>query len=209
VALARAIVPRPGVVLMDEPFSGLDRRLRENLRDETMALLRETRATCIIVTHDPEEAMRMADRIVLMRRGRVVQVGTADELYRVPVDLFTARFFSEFNEIAADVHDSHVSTPLGRFAAPGYAEGERVDVCIRPLAVKLKRSGNGIRGLIGQRHFLGGADLVELAVDGLDIPVKARVPGGFALSSGAEVSIDVDPRHVLLFRRRPCDDETP
>ena len=208
VALARAIVPRPGVVLMDEPFSGLDRRLRENLRDETLALLRETRATCIVVTHDPEEAMRMADRIVLMRCGRIVQAGTADELYQTPVDLFTARFFSEFNEIAADVHDGHVSTPLGRFAAPGFAENERLDVCIRPLGVRLVENGDGPRGLVSQRHFLGGADLVELAVDGLDIPVKARISGGFPVAPGDEVSIDIDPRHVLLFRREPCDEET-
>ena len=75
VALARAIAPRPGVLLMDEPFSNLDRRMRDDVRDETIAMLREARATTIVVTHDPEEAMRMADRIALMRAGRLVQVG--------------------------------------------------------------------------------------------------------------------------------------
>ena len=215
VALARAIVPRPGVVLMDEPFSGLDRRLRENLRDETLALLRETRATCIIVTHDPEEAMRLADRIALMRAGRLVQVGTADELYRTPVDLFTARFFSEFNEIAADVQNGGVSTPLGAFPAPGFGEGERVDVCIRPLGLKLSRaggdgkSGNGIVGRVARRHFLGGVDLVDLAVEGMATPVKARVSSGFGHDIGSEVSIAVDPNHLLIFARQPCDDDAP
>ena len=77
VALARAIVPRPQVMLMDEPFSGLDQRLRETVRGETLALLQETRATCVLVTHDPVEAMDFADRILLMRAGRLIQTGTS------------------------------------------------------------------------------------------------------------------------------------
>ncbi|MDJ0513302.1 MAG: ABC transporter ATP-binding protein, partial [Methyloceanibacter sp.] len=94
VALARAIAPRPGVVLMDEPFSGLDSQLRESMREETLAILRESRATCIVVTHDAEEAMRMGDVIALMREGRIVQMGSAPELYRAPKNIFAARTFS-------------------------------------------------------------------------------------------------------------------
>src|SRR5215510_14123594 len=99
VALARAIVPRPAVMLMDEPFSGLDVQLRERLQEETLTLLKETRATCLIVTHAPAEAIRLGDRIAVMRAGRLVQAGTAEELYRNPADLFVARLFSEINEI--------------------------------------------------------------------------------------------------------------
>ena len=99
VALARAIVPRPAVMLMDEPFSGLDVQLRERLQEETLALLRETRATCLIVTHAPAEAIRLGDRIAVMRAGRLVQAGKAEALYRNPADLFVARLFSEINEI--------------------------------------------------------------------------------------------------------------
>ena len=99
VALARAIVPRPAVMLMDEPFSGLDVQLRERMQEETLQLLRETRATCLIVTHAPAEAIRLGDRIAVMRAGRLVQVGKAEELYRNPADLFVARLFSEINEI--------------------------------------------------------------------------------------------------------------
>jgi iron(III) transport system ATP-binding protein len=125
VALARAIVPRPSVLLMDEPFSGLDRRLRDSVRDETLAVLRETRATAVIVTHDPEEAMRMADRIALMRQGRLVQVGTSETLYSQPVDLFAARFFSELNELEGTATGGAVVTPLGVFDAVGYPDGTR------------------------------------------------------------------------------------
>ena len=103
VALARAVVPRPQVMLMDEPFSGLDQRLRESVRAETLTLLRETRASCLLVTHDPVEAMGLADRIFLMRQGRLVQAGTPEELYRQPVDAAAARFFSDANEIRGAV----------------------------------------------------------------------------------------------------------
>ena len=109
VALARAIVPRPAVMLMDEPFSGLDVQLRERLQEETLSLLRETRATCLIVTHAPAEAIRLGDRIAVMRAGRLVQAGKAEELYRNPADLFVARLFSEINEIPYRVEG-------GRFA---------------------------------------------------------------------------------------------
>ena len=100
VALARAIVPRPAVMLMDEPFSGLDVQLRDAMQEQTLALLRETRATSLIVTHHPEEAMRLGDRIAVMRNGRIIQLGQAEDLYDHPADLFVARMFSEINEVA-------------------------------------------------------------------------------------------------------------
>ena len=105
VALARSIAPRPGVLLMDEPFSNLDRRMRDAVRDETVAILRETGATTIVVTHDPEEAMRIADRIVLMRAGRIIQQGSSEELYSAPANLFAARFFCDFNEVPGEVRE--------------------------------------------------------------------------------------------------------
>jgi iron(III) transport system ATP-binding protein len=85
VALARAIAPRPGVLLLDEPFSNLDRHLRAKVRDETLAVLRETRATSIMVTHDAEEALQVADRIVMMRAGQIVQVGRPEDVFLRPI----------------------------------------------------------------------------------------------------------------------------
>jgi iron(III) transport system ATP-binding protein len=136
VALARSIAPRPGVLLMDEPFSNLDRRMRDAIRDETVAILRETRATTIVVTHDPEEAMRIADRIVLMRSGKIVQEGSAEDLYQRPADLFAARFFCDFNEVEGTVRGGSVATPVGNFPAAGLAEGSRAIVCIRPQGIR-------------------------------------------------------------------------
>ncbi|HUG61903.1 MAG TPA: ABC transporter ATP-binding protein [Methylomirabilota bacterium] len=201
VALARAIVPRPSVLLMDEPFSGLDRRLRDNVRDETLAVLRETRATAVIVTHDPEEAMRMADRIALMRRGRLVQLGAAEALYSRPADLFVARFFSELNEIESVVQDGAAVTPIGTFAAPGHASGTPVTVAVRLPGVELPPAGRGIPARLVRRRFIGEVTLVEIAVDGVDQIIKARLRESDPTAPGAEIGISVRPRDVLVFPR--------
>ncbi len=200
VALARAVAPRPSVLLMDEPFSGLDSRLRDDVRDETLAVLRETRATCIIVTHDPEEAMRMADRIVLMRAGRVVQTGSAADLYHSPTDLAAARFFSELNEVPGVVQGNLVSTPLGAFGRQGVVDGESVTVCVRPHGVRIAPAGGGsVPGRLMSRRFLGEVELVEIAVEGLDVPLKARSRDSVPAAVGNEVGILIDEAAVLMF----------
>ena len=200
VALARAVVPRPRVLLMDEPFSNLDKRMRDTVRDNTVALLRETGATSIIVTHDPEEAMRIADRIVLMRAGRIVQIGAARELYRQPADLDAARFFCEINELAGTVRAGRVETALGTFPAAAIGEGEAVAVCIRPQAFSLEPPTCGVPARILQRRFIGAVDLFELAVRGIDQPVIARIRNAPPFGKGADVGINVDPSEVLVFR---------
>ncbi|MBL4785168.1 MAG: ABC transporter ATP-binding protein [Cohaesibacteraceae bacterium] len=199
VALARAIAPRPGVLLMDEPFSGLDNRLRDQVRDETIAVLREMRTTSILVTHDPEEAMRMADRIILLRDGHIVQQGSAQDVYFNPVDHFAARFFSEMNELEGFVRNGKAETPLGSFLANGFSEGDRVLVCIRPQACILKPKGEGRPCRIVRRLFLGEVDVLEIAVDGMELPVKARIRDGRAFETGVELGISFDQDELLIF----------
>lgn len=198
VALARAVAPRPGVILMDEPFSNLDRRMRDAVREETVTLLREMGATTIIVTHDPEEAMRIADRVVLMRGGAVVQAGPAAALYGSPVDLATARFFCDFNEVDGEVKAGRAETTIGLFAAPGLPDGPAV-VCIRPQGVRLRAEGFCIPGRVLSRRFLGEVDLFEVAVQGLDAPLRARLRGHAHAVDGANVGVDIDPDEVLVF----------
>lgn len=199
VALARAIVPRPSVMLMDEPFSGLDVQLRESMQEETLALLRETRATCMIVTHHPEEAMRLGDRIAVMRRGKIIQVGKAEELYHNPAELFVARLFSEINEVPCRVVDGALRTPLGIFSVPGLAEGEMAILCLRQRGIRVLPPGQGLPGRILQVRFLGDVGRVEIAAEGFDAPLKARVRESEGWSKGDEVSIEVDPTRVLVF----------
>ena len=119
VALARALAPRPPILLMDEPFSGLDNRLRDGIRDETLDILKEEGTAVLLVTHEPDEAMRMADRIALMREGRIVQQGAPYNIYNSPVDREAAMFFSDVNVIHGVVKDFATDTPFGRFLTPG------------------------------------------------------------------------------------------
>jgi len=199
VALARAIAPRPSVLLMDEPFSGLDPQLRDKMREETLAILHETRATSIVVTHDAEEAMRMGDRVALMRKGRVVQTGKALELYRAPKDILAARTFSDLNELAARIDRGSAVTPLGRFAANGLADGAEAIVCVRQRGVRLLPPGEGVPARVLDARFLGDIALVELAVQGLDAPLFARVKEADVPPQGAEIGVGIDTGAVLVF----------
>jgi iron(III) transport system ATP-binding protein len=203
VALARAVAPRPSVLLMDEPFSGLDRRLRDQVRAETLRVLRNARVTCVIVTHDAEEAMLVADRIALMRAGRLVQAGAPHDLYRAPADLFAARFFCELNEVPAIVRGGPAGgvaeCALGRFPAPDLRDGMAAIVAVRPQGISLRPTGSGIAGELVTRRFLGEVELLELRVNGVAEPLMARVRERVYLPPASAVGIAIDPAEVLVF----------
>ncbi|WDQ98281.1 ABC transporter ATP-binding protein [Devosia sp. J2-20] len=201
-ALARSVAPRPGVLLLDEPFSSLDARLRETVREETLAVLRETNVTSLIVTHDPEEAMVLGDRVALLRQGRIAQIGTAAEIYRNPVDLSAARFFSPLSEIECVVRDEQVQTPLGDVATPGLIDGSHVTIAIRPAGgARIRQSGPGTPGRITSKRDAIGEDICEVKVAGLDIPLGVRQPASAALAVGHDVFVTLNPEHVLVFPR--------
>ena len=210
VALARAIVPRPSVMLMDEPFSGLDVQLRDAMQEETLSLLRETRATSLIVTHHPEEAMRLGDRIAIMSKGRLIQLGTAEDLYHHPAELFVARLFSEINEIRVRARDGRIETPIGPIPAPGIASGEMAILCLRERAMLVwpigaepppTRTQNCklLPGRVLHVRFLGDVGLVEVAVQGFEEPLKIRTPEPDGLSRGTDVKVQIDPARALVF----------
>ena len=199
VALARAIVPRPQVMLMDEPFSGLDQRLRDNVRAETLALLKETRATAMLVTHDPVEALGLADRILLMRRGRLIQAGTPAEVYNHPADAEAARFFCDMNELTGRVRGGRVETPVGTFAGNGRADGEAVLVMVRPQAFSGAGEGLGPEGFVLAERFIGDATLLSVIFKGLEEPLAVRMPAGSAPRQGTSVAFSIDPAQVLVF----------
>lgn len=201
VALARALAPRPSVLLMDEPFSGLDSRLKDTVRADTLAILRETRATAVVVTHDAEEAMRMADRIALLRDGRLVQVGTSDDLYRRPRDIFAAAFFSEINEFSGRVAGGRVETPLGCADSRDFADGTEVSVAVRLSGLSVRESGGPIPARIVARRFLGVVELLDLAVPGTETPVRARIRADMLSSGVRDVTIAVEPKDILVFEK--------
>lgn len=197
VALARALAPQPRLLLMDEPFSNLDRRLRDRVRDDTMALLRESGTTAVIVTHDPEEALRIADRIVLMHGGRVEQNGSPQDLYRRPATLFAARFFSELNEIPGVCRSGAVETPLGRFAAPQRADGAPATVCLRPQDLGLADAGPA--AIVVEHRFLGDADELRLRVAGLEPMLTLRRGNLPEVRVGQTVHLDLRRDDALVF----------
>jgi iron(III) transport system ATP-binding protein len=199
VALARAVVPRPQVMLMDEPFSGLDQRLRESVRAETLTLLRETRASCLLVTHDPVEAMGLADRIFLMRQGHLIQGGTPEELYRRPVDAAAARFFSDTNEVKGRVSGSTVDTPLGSFPAPGGLKGPDALVLIRPQGLRIADAGTGVDGYVKEARFQGDDVKCTVLFNGIDEPLTALIDSRVAPARGTAARFRIDPEHVFVF----------
>jgi iron(III) transport system ATP-binding protein len=197
VALARALAPRPRLLLMDEPFSNLDRGLRESVRTETLAILREEGITAIVVTHDPEEALRIADRIVLMRAGEVEQDATPETLYRSPASLYAARFFSELIELSGTVAGGRIKTPLGSFAAQGMAEGSGASIALRPHDVRPSASGTAARLL--EKIFLGPVQQLRLAVDGLEAPLLLQAHEPCIAMPGETVHLTVDRHAALVF----------
>ncbi|TCP63156.1 iron(III) transport system ATP-binding protein [Rhodovulum bhavnagarense] len=208
VALARALAPRPKIMLMDEPFSGLDNRLRDEIRDETLGVLKDEGAAVLLVTHEPDEAMRMADEIALMRAGRIVQQGAPYNVYNAPVDRDAAAFFSDINVIRGKVQNFLTDTPFGRFLTPAMPDGSEVDIIIRPQHVKidLDRNGRGphptpedgvpARAVVERARFMGAESLVEFRMDHDGSVLKATVPAVFLPRSGTPM--------WLMIRRDRC-----
>ncbi|MFC3391280.1 ABC transporter ATP-binding protein [Aidingimonas halophila] len=206
VALARALAPEPQVMLLDEPFSSLDARLRDRIRDDTLHVLKRAGAGTLLVTHDPEEAMFMADRIALMKAGRVVQIGTPRELYCYPRDPFVVTFFGDVNELSGRVQGGGVQTPLGPVDAGGLPDGACAQVLIRPEALhvaELPESGTSHRySHVIMAKLLGRTSLLHICAHGQtgqEAHLHARVPGVFLPAEGQPISIRLDPSQVFVF----------
>jgi len=199
VALARALAPQPNVLLMDEPFSNLDRKLRDGVRDETLGLLRELGTTVIIVTHDPEEALSVGDRVVLMRSGQIVQSGAGAEVYDRPASAYAAEFFCTFNKVHSACRDGHAETPLGRFHAPGYSDGDQVVVYIRPQCVRVVDEGSGIPAKVVSCALMGEIEQILLTIESLPEPLRIRSTERRGLRTGDEIRVAVKPQETFVF----------
>jgi iron(III) transport system ATP-binding protein len=213
VALARALAPKPQVLLMDEPFSGLDDRLRDDVRDATLELLKSEDTAVLLVTHEPEEAMRMADQIVLMREGRIVQSGAPYNIYNSPVDRQAAAFFSDVNVIEGVVKNALTETPFGQFLTPGMVDGTEVEIIIRPQHLKLDfdRKGRGpnptvidgvpARGQVKRSRYLGHQSVVEFMMDYDRSVLKVLVPGVFLPKPETAMWLSMRRDRCFLFKK--------
>lgn len=211
VALARALAPRPKIMLMDEPFSGLDNRLRDGIRDETLNILKEEDTAVLLVTHEPEEAMRMADEIALMRDGKVVQQGAPYNVYTRPIDRAAVAFFSDANVLEAEVSGALAQSPFGRFLAPGVPDGTAVQIVFRPQHVRIDfdRGGQGpkptasdgtaARGVVKRARFMGSESLVEFEMDYDGSVLRATVPNVFLPQPGTVMWLTIRRDKCFIF----------
>ncbi len=201
-ALARTIAPRPGIIMLDEPFSGLDERMREIVRTETMAVLREINATTIIVTHHPEEAMLMGDKIILLDKGKIIQNDSAHNIYYHPKNIEVARFFSPLSEIDAIVNNGYVDTPLGKIKTPNKADGQKVIIALRPNdAIELYSKSPGIRGRLVSKKEALGVDIYEVQVANMEQLITVRQRSNPQLCVGCDVFLRLKLQHILVFDR--------
>ncbi len=211
VAIARALAPSPKIMLMDEPFTSLDNRLRDEIRDLTLSLLSEEDTSVIMVTHDPEEAMKISDSIALMRDGSIVQRGAPYNVYNKPVDSKAAKFLSNYNKINGKVNNSQTETPFGLFMTPGLQDGLIAEIIIRPqhLKIDFDRNGKGpsptsehgiaARGKVVRSRFLGKESLVELKMEFDQSILKASVPGVFLPPYGINLWLSVRRDRCFVF----------
>ncbi|MCF3933049.1 ABC transporter ATP-binding protein [Acuticoccus sp. M5D2P5] len=198
VALVRALLPAPSVVLFDEPFSGLDRGLRDTVREDTLALLREREATAVMVTHDPEEALAVADRIALMRDGRIIQTATPEEIWRWPVDLEAAKVFSSLNIFRGRAAGGLLETPIGRIPVGPDHEGKRVVVAFRPDALRVFPADRdaGVDARVLRRRFFGTHMELTTAVGDVELQLRAEP---YLVPHGERVRVQADFRQAIVL----------
>jgi len=163
VALARALAPTPDLVLLDEPFSNLDASMRERLREEVRAILADSGVTALFVTHDQEEALSIADRVAVMREGRIEQVGTPEEIYSRPATRWMAEFIGEIEVLPGEASGGRARCVLGTLPADSGVEGP-VDVLVRPESVAIGLHGpqGSPTATVVSRKFYGHDQLLEL-----------------------------------------------
>jgi iron(III) transport system ATP-binding protein len=209
-ALARALVIRPTLLLMDEPLSNLDAKLRVQVRETIAELQREAGITTVFVTHDQEEALALSDRIGLMKKGRLEQVGTAQEIYRTPVSTYVADFVGGANVLPAELPKAmgagkSASIPLGGgkldATAPKALAAGKAFIIARPEDIRLAagRKAQGLPATIQSRQFLGGATHYRAKLaDGNSLGIVLHGADHDAHAAGAAVSVSFDPARTLV-----------
>ncbi|MFQ5534762.1 MAG: ABC transporter ATP-binding protein [Sphingomonadales bacterium] len=198
VALARALAPEPAVMLLDEPFSGLDASLRNKVREQATQVLKELAVPTLLVTHDPEEAMRIADKVAVMKAGRIIQTGSPWQIYSQPESEWVARLFGEPNRFEGSVAGGFVATPLGPIAADGFDDGAMVNVLVRPRALELG-AADGVCAQVIRARPIGADILVDLVVGEMNL--HAHIPHTTLIQVGAEVHLSVDRNQIHVFPR--------
>jgi len=202
VALARALALRPGVLLLDEPLSALDAKVRLSLREEIRRLQLELGITTLFVTHDQEEALSMADRVAVMRTGRLEQCASPADLYGRPATAFVAEFVGTMSRIPGTLDGDRVEVLGRRLPVDGDAPAPgEVDVLVRPEAVRVSVDASG-EARVMATAFLGAATRVTVRLaDGTEVKADLPTHEAATLAAGAAVTVALPDRPVLVAER--------
>jgi putative spermidine/putrescine transport system ATP-binding protein len=208
VALARALAIEPRVLLLDEPLSALDAKVRQQLREQIRLLQQQLGTTTLFVTHDQEEALSMADRVGVMRQGKLEQIAAPDELYADPATAFVAEFVGVMNRIPGELQSAGtvavlgVTVPVrGESQAEAFGGDRAVDVLVRPEGLRMEVIENG-NGIVTTRTFLGSVTRVGVMLSG-DVAVRIDKSSSeaAALAPGTSVSVTLPPEAVHVVPR--------
>ena len=195
VTIARTIAQNPEIILLDEPFSNLDVILRAKVRSDVFSVIKSKNIPVLLVTHDPEEALEIADKIYVMRDGKIVQCGTSREIYNFPKDAHLAQFFGKQNYFESVVRDGKVLFDLGSIQAGSLENGSRVAVCIRPDAIVLQNSSSTTAVVKLVRFF---NNMVYITVGNNAYWMKFW--GAVLPEVGDVIRVSLDPSKALLFK---------
>ena len=196
VALARALAPSPGLLMLDEPMGSLDRSLRERLPDELRRIFEALELTVLYVTHDQDEALRVADRTIVLRDGRVEADGTPEALWSAPPTRFTAEFLGFRNVIEGEVEGAVARTAWGELPVPADGRAGTVTLVVRPDALRLAGDGS-VAGVVASRRFRGDHVLLTVDVDPGAPPLEVEARGSVLPAVGERVTIAVDAAGVV------------
>src|SRR5215467_11018615 len=199
VALARAVAVRPGILLLDEPLTALDAALRERLRSELNRLLRALGITAIYVTHDQSEAMELGDRIVVMSKGRIAQIGSPREIYFEPCNRFVAAFIGAANIIESPVENGQLVLPGGRQPVAGRVNQKVALAMVRPETIRLAEPDSApLSGTIDSVAFVG--DRQRLVVSGAaHKPLNVDAPNAIQVKAGERIGLLIAPHAIRLL----------
>ncbi len=199
VALARALAPAPNVILLDEPFSNLDASLRQSMREEVRNILNEAEVTTVFVTHDQEEALRLADELIIMDNGRVLQCGTPEDVYRYPASLQIAQFLAEVNVLPGEAEHGVVETVLGSSPLQNPDIIGEVEVVVFPETISLTPDSQSAI-IVDRVSYFGFHQLVILKLEN-GKTLQARTWSHANISVGDRVRVTIDTPVVAFARK--------
>jgi iron(III) transport system ATP-binding protein len=203
IALARALAPRPTLILMDEPFSNLDTVLKEQVREDIRRIIKSTQTTAIFVTHDTKDALSTADRIAILKDGKIQQIGKPEELFDTPENIYVANFFGKINVLNAITIPGGYKTPIGFLPCTATAkQGEKVTLVIRPENIHLCTEGTSpLCGKVKNVIYLGDQKQVSLAIENNYQPYRLllKVENDIKMEKGEKIHFKVVQEKIQVL----------